>query len=229
MKNVNRFSSILLLICFSVFSRSCIILDKPEIPTLITLGPSEPSATAVWIGGQITSDDIDLVTNTGVCWSKNDMPTINDEHLDVPVDNTRRSFTTTIDGLQYATTYYVRVFATNKAGTGYGESISFTTKGEAPDAITGNTETYSRTQASVFGWVYANYLTTDVSFEYGTDSSYGKIAIPFLSSQVAGHAKNKVFATILDLVPGTQYHFRIKAQNVLGVSYGSDRTFTTLP
>jgi hypothetical protein len=229
MKNMNRFSSILLLICISWFSRSCIIIDKPAIPTLFTLQPSETTASEVWTGGQITSDDIDLVTSTGVCWSKNDMPTINDDYLIVPVDNTRRGFSTTIDGLQYATTYYVRAFATNKAGTGYGESKSFTTKGNAPEAHTGTTETIARTQASVYGRVNANYLTTDVSFEYGTELPYTDIAIPFLNSQVGWHGLTKVYVTITGLVPGTQYHFRIKAQNVMGITYGDDKTFTTLP
>lgn len=71
-------------------------------------------------------DDGGYITEKGLVWSTNPNPTIN-----LP---TKRlfglgsgNFTTNINGLSPATTYYVRCFATNIAGTTYGSQISFTT------------------------------------------------------------------------------------------------------
>ena len=71
-------------------------------------------------------DDGGYITEKGLVWSTNPNPTIN--------LSTKRifglgsgNFTTNINGLSPATTYYVRCFATNIAGTTYGSQKSFTT------------------------------------------------------------------------------------------------------
>lgn len=67
------------------------------------------------------------VTFHGVCWSTNEYPTIADEKTTdnhEPVDG---AFLSYITGLNPTTIYYVRAYATNSAGTGYGEQIQFVT------------------------------------------------------------------------------------------------------
>lgn len=77
-------------------------------------------------GGVITSDGGGLITARGVCWSKSQNPTISDSFTsDGPGIG---SFSSIMTDLTQNTTYYVRAYATNSAGTGYGSSISFSTQ-----------------------------------------------------------------------------------------------------
>lgn len=72
----------------------------------------------------------------------------------------------------------------------------------------------------------ANHLNTTVTFEYGTTTGYGNISTPTPNS-ISGNDNVTLNTSISGLIPGTAYHFRVKAENQLGVSYGNDNTFTT--
>ena len=80
------------------------------------------SATA---GGNVTSDGGLAVTHRGVCWSKNLHPSISDSHTSDGAG--LGTFVSNIQGLSPGTIYYVRAYATNDAGTAYGNEVSFTT------------------------------------------------------------------------------------------------------
>jgi len=74
----------------------------------------------------VTSDCGATVTARGVCWSTGQTPTVADNRT---TDGTGAgSFSSSITGLTPNTTYYVRAYATNSAGTGYGSAMSFTTE-----------------------------------------------------------------------------------------------------
>jgi hypothetical protein len=65
------------------------------------------------------------VTIRGVCWSTSVNPTITGSYTtDCTVEN---PFTCAITGLSPYTSYHVRAYATNSAGTGYGDNVSFNT------------------------------------------------------------------------------------------------------
>lgn len=76
---------------------------------------------------------------------------------------------------------------------------------------------------------------TMVSFEYGETSEYGKEAqfgivngfAPTIASLQLSAAIQGVNNPTEFLLPGTLYHFRIKAVNDNGTSYGDDMTFMT--
>lgn len=84
----------------------------------------------------------------------------------------------------------------------------------------------STTGATLNGSVNANNTDTTVTFEYGTTASYGDTttAVP---GTVTGNIDTAVSASITGLVPNTLYHFRVKAVNSKGTSYGSDMSFAT--
>ncbi|HBA73371.1 MAG: hypothetical protein A2X82_12110 [Geobacteraceae bacterium GWC2_55_20] len=82
------------------------------------------------------------------------------------------------------------------------------------------------TDATLNGTVNAHNTATTVTFEYGTTTSYGS-SVTALQNPVTGVANTPVSTAITGLVPGTIYHFRVKGENAAGISYGSDRTFTT--
>ncbi|HPR32505.1 MAG TPA: GLUG motif-containing protein, partial [Prolixibacteraceae bacterium] len=102
--------------------------DDPVIGTasLTTTEISEITHVSANSGGTIAENDNGLsVFNRGVCWSTSQNPTLDDEHTEN--GSGAGSFIAEISGLTASTTYYVRAYATNTAGTSYGEQYSFTT------------------------------------------------------------------------------------------------------
>lgn len=117
---------LLLLSVFLVFASSC---KKDEnVAVLSTMEVTEINTTTARSGGNITDDGGATVTFRGVCWSTNENPTINDSKTE---DGTGAgSFTSNITDLELNTTYYLRAYAINSAGIGYGSAMSFTTRQE---------------------------------------------------------------------------------------------------
>jgi hypothetical protein len=98
--------------------------------------------------------------------------------------------------------------------------------GQGPAAETLPATNVSNTFAIMNGLVNANDISTYVTFEYGTTAAYGNSA-PAWENPVTGHDNTAVSDTLTTLTPGTIYHFRVKAVNVIGTAYGSDLTFKT--
>ncbi|MEI7830052.1 MAG: FISUMP domain-containing protein [Prolixibacteraceae bacterium] len=95
------------------------------LPSITTTSTSSITSTSATLGGNISSDGGTAVTARGVCWSTATAPTIANTKTS---DGTGTgSFTSSISGLTAGTTYYVRSYATNSAGTAYGNEVSFTT------------------------------------------------------------------------------------------------------
>ena len=94
-------------------------------PSLTTTAASSTTINSFTTGGTISNDGGNLVTYRGVCWSTSSNPTINDNRI---LSGTGTgTFTITLSNLNLATTYYVRSFATNSAGTAYGNERIVTT------------------------------------------------------------------------------------------------------
>ena len=95
------------------------------VPTLTTTAVSLIASTTVTSGGNITSDGGGAITTRGVCWSITTGPTTASSKTS---DATGTGiFTSSITGLTANTTYYVKAYATNSAGTAYGGETSFKT------------------------------------------------------------------------------------------------------
>lgn len=118
------------------FSVRC-IKNVASVPDVTTSTPFAITDTTATCGGKITSDGYLPVTARGICWSAIINPTIADF---LSTDSTNNvAFTCKIKGLKPNSTYYARAYATNSAGTSYGNQVSFTTfqKGVIAD-IDGN-------------------------------------------------------------------------------------------
>jgi uncharacterized protein (TIGR02145 family) len=108
-----------------------------QIPILESLGITDIGQTTAMVDGNILSDGGSLSFNRGVCWSTKVFPTNADKNI--ILGGATGSISYNLNGLRTNTTYYVRAFATNFAGTGYGNQLTFTTQdyGTVND-ITGN-------------------------------------------------------------------------------------------
>ena len=102
-----------------------------NIPTLNTTSANSITSISAICGGNITYDGGANVTERGICYNTNQNPTINDNKI--VMDSQTPAFSATMSGLTVVTTYYVRAYATNSAGTGYGNVIVFTTSGTVTD------------------------------------------------------------------------------------------------
>jgi plastocyanin len=140
--------------------------------------------------------------------------------------NTVRAISANISGLMASHVYHFRVVAHNSGGTSFGSDRTFTTlTATGPPVVTTNPATNVATSsATLNGLLDPHGLTTTVSFQYGTTTSYGHTTA--MQSQTGNTFRN-IAANISGLTTHTTYHFRIVATNSGGTRFGSDRTFTT--
>lgn len=199
--------------------------EKPTAPVLTTSAITNITTTSAVSGGEITDDGGASVSAKGVCWNIADKPTI--ENNKSTETSTLTTFSSSLSQLAPGTTYYVSAYATNSAGTGYGESVTFKTLGDKPVSQPSSVSNITINSATLNGTVNPNMLSTIVSIEWGKSISYGN-TISVAESPVTGSIATDVKVDLSGLTPGTTYHFRIKATNDLGITNSDDMQFTTL-
>ena len=96
----------------------------PVQPTVTTTEASSITTVTATSGGIVTTDGSETVTARGVCWNTSPNPTTNNNKT--INGNGTGSFSSSLSGLTPATKYYVRAYATNTAGTAYGNELTFT-------------------------------------------------------------------------------------------------------
>jgi hypothetical protein len=140
--------------------------------------------------------------------------------------NTYRNVVANISSLTASTTYHFRIVASNSAGTTMGSDKTFVTLTATgpPVVTTSAANNVTASSAMLNGSLDPHGLSTSVSFQYGTTTSYGH-ATPTQSQ--SGNTYRNIPANISGLTTHTTYHFRIMATNSAGTRFGSDRAFTT--
>lgn len=98
----------------------------PHEPIVTTVTPYSVAARSAVTGGDVTKTGGLPVTARGVVYGTSPNPDV-DNDVVVSSGTGGGSFNSLLTGLSPSTTYYVRAFATNDEGTGYGEEYTFTT------------------------------------------------------------------------------------------------------
>lgn len=102
--------------------------NEAVVPTVTTSSVTSIGTNSAESGGIVTNNGGENVTLRGVCWSTSQNPDRDDDCTRDGSDV--GEFTSLIAGLNPDTGYYVRAYAVNSEGTGYGEEREFTTEEE---------------------------------------------------------------------------------------------------
>ncbi len=97
----------------------------PVLATVTTVAATEIEGTTATTGGNVTADGGSAITARGVVYGTSPNPTISGNKTTDGAST--GEFVSHLTGLRGLTKYYVRAYATNSAGTAYGNEISFTT------------------------------------------------------------------------------------------------------
>jgi uncharacterized protein (TIGR02145 family) len=194
------------------------ITTAASAPTLTTSAITTITTTSAISGGNITIDGGAPVTARGVCWSTATGPSLsNDKTSDGSGAGT---FTSNLTGLFSGTTYYVRAYATNSAGTTYGNERTFTsvTATTVPGSPTIGTATAGNAQA-IITFTAPGSNGGSVITGYTVTSNPGNITGTGSASPI----------TVTGLTNGTAYTFTVTATNAIGTSVASTASNSVTP
>ena len=200
--------------------------QAPDLPTVITTAISNITQTSASSGGEVSADGGSPVTTRGICWSTSSTPTLLDTYS--TNGSGLGSFISKMEGLEEDTKYYVRAYATNSAGTSYGNENSFTTgqTTTSPTITTDDVTSIAQTTATSGG---------DVSSDGGAAVTVRGVCWstsqnPAItdSHTTDGSGTGTFTSSLTGLTANTTYYVRAYATNSAGTSYGNEKEFTTL-
>ena len=141
--------------------------DAVTLAVLTTTAPDfvAGSSTSVTAGGNVTSAGGGTVTERGVCYSTTALPDYQDSKVAATAGGTG-AFTVTLPNLAEGTTYYVRAYAVNGAGTAYGNELQILTMMSDADL-----NIYKTVKIGNQVWMAENLATT----KYNDNSSITKV------------------------------------------------------
>ena len=198
--------------------------DSPLVKTLEVMSLD---STTVRVKCEVVAEGGQEVTERGICWNTYGDPTLDDETVQHATGGVGQ-YTLRISGLALSTKYYVRAYAKNASGIGFGEVLEFETLAEAllPEVSTVEVGNVTSTTASCMGNV-ANDGGLELT-ERGVCWSLNANPTVTNSHAAATDATLGVFEVAMTgLTPNKTYHARAYATNAKGTAYGADLTFTT--
>ncbi|MBW6500052.1 MAG: hypothetical protein K0B05_01555 [Bacteroidales bacterium] len=195
-----------------------------QIPTVTTEAVTNVTTNSAASGGKVLEDGNAEVTVRGVCWSTNQSPTINDN---ITMDGAGiGSYTSSITQLAPNNLYYVKAYATNEKGTGYGNAVSFTTNPVIPPTVTTSPVTSKTSNSAVSG---GNVTSDGGANVTSRGVCWSTLENPTISSShtTNGSGTGAFISNITGLSPSASYYVRAYATNSAGTGYGQNEIFTT--
>ena len=194
------------------------------IATLSTTTASSITQTTAASGGNIAADGGGAITSKGACWSTTTNPTINDSKTNEGTGTA--SFTSNLTGLLPGTTYHVRSYATNSAGTAYGNDVPFTTN----PVVLATLSTSAVASIALTTAVSGGNITADGG---GTITARGvcwsTTSNPTIndSKTIDGNGSGNFISNLSVLLQGIIYYVRAYATNSAGTAYGNEVRLST--
>jgi hypothetical protein len=195
------------------------------VPTISTTAAYNITSTTASVNGQSISENGQVIIAKGHCWSTSPLPTIA-LTTKTNVGTGVASYTSNLTNLTAGTRYYVRAYAQNSVGVGYGNEVFFDTPAFGTATVTISTQTnLTNVSCSLNGNISSSGTTvTRRGFCYGLTQN------PDTTSTTVnvGSGVGSFTTSISNLTPGSIYYVRSFAINSAGISYSSQISFTTL-
>ena len=196
------------------------------VPSLITVNAVDISYTTAVSGGSSISDNGLDITSKGVVWSTKANPTI---ELETKTENGsgKEEFVANVTGLSPGTKYYLRAYAVNSDGVGYGNEITFETISQSNATVTTTDPSEVTSSSAISGGNVTSDGGAEVTSRGVVWSKEHNPTISLDTKTSDGSGVGKFTSAITGLEPGTTYYVRAYATNALGTSYGEEVSFTT--
>ena len=207
--------------------QSCKKDDLPTPPLVKTTNISEITQSTATSGGEIDDNGGEPITKRGICWGTTNLPTISGQKTtDGAGDG---SFISRITGLSPGVLYYIRAYATNSVGTGYGKPISFNTNPVALSEVTTADVIDVTPNSAKSGGNIVSAGGGEVTARGICWSSVNQVPTTTDSKTTDGGGLGGFTSSLTELENNKTYYVRAYAINSAGTSYGLVKSFKTLP
>jgi hypothetical protein len=169
------------------------------VPTVTTAAASLASSSTATAGGNVTSANGKDITDRGIVWAADKLPTLADNKL--KATGTTGAFTLTLTGLKASTAYYARAYATNAVGTGYGSAVMVATLNGygLPAAV-----------SPLVSNRWLDYTPPYNAYYPSSGSTKGQATCgPTALAKLLGYGKNSDWQGSIDETDGAGYHWKI--------------------
>lgn len=199
--------------------------EPASLPVLTTAAVTAVTFTSATSGGEVTDDGGATVTERGVCWNTASGPSVsNSKTTDASGTGV---FTSNISGLTPGTTYYVRAWATNSAGTAYGNEFIFTTTAISLPVIATSAISEITQNSAVSGGEISSDGGSSVTARGVCWSTSVNPTVALSTKTTDGTGTGTFTSSLSGLTAGTTYYVRAYATNSVGTAYGNEVSFTT--
>ncbi len=215
-----------------------------SLPTVLSENIELIKNFGLFSGGNVTNDGGLVVTSRGVCWAVGTTPTINNNRS---IDGAGVGvYISGFENLQPNTQYFVRAYATNDAGTAYGNSFAFNTS-DFPELFSDTFKSrtycdisYNNVNYDKYGYSYFNYnqpiydiglFEAKFRLPWKLSSSgykeYGIVWSKSINPKINGNKKTIVEEFIVTAQQNDCGVWRvINGQNIIGQKLIIDSSFT---
>jgi len=231
--NIAFISTAIFLLLF--FAWNCKKGNLKEVPLLktlpVTVTPAIGSIPAVIkTGGEITSEGSGAVSIRGVCWSMIPNPTVLNSDSITTDGKGIGLFSSTIAGLKPGTTYFIKAYAKNNAGTGYGNELTVPMDPVVPTVTTSNINVVSDTIAISGGEVLSDggspVTERGICWNTVKNPTRSSNSVDSFSTNGIGIGKFTSTMTLSRQDYNATFYFRAYASNSVGIAYGSEFSFS---
>ena len=199
-----------------------------KLPALTTLATTQIGSTTATGNATFTDLGAPLPTQYGHCWSTAANPDTDDSKTTFTVLPVDGIYASELSELAINTVYYIRAYATNLAGTVYGEQVEFTTLGVVPTLSTQEATLLTASTALLHAELSSPGAPNPTAHGFCWSNS----PLPDLEDaciNLGGISAPGEFSHSLEgLLPGSTYYVRAYATNLAGTVFGNQISFSTL-